>query len=83
VNGSSLQLAALIGGVVVAFLLIIVPICKFLFASAYVSSLIACGITYLCGAVTVLIVHLGFQAFTVGEKAAAKIEERNETFKTP
>jgi len=83
VHGSSLQLAALIGGVVVAFLFVIVPICKFLFASEYVSSLIACGITCLCGAVTVFIVHLGFQAFIVGEKAAAKIEERNETFKTP
>ncbi len=83
VHGSSLQLAALIGGVVVAFLLVIVPICKFLFASAYVSSLIACGITCLCGGLTVFIVHLGFQAFIVGENAAAKIEERNETFKTP
>jgi hypothetical protein len=82
VHGSSLQLAALSAELSSHFF-VIVPICKFLFASRYVSSLIACGITYLCGAVTVFIVHLGFQAFTVGEKAAGKIEERNETFKTP
>jgi len=81
ITSSTLQLVVVIAGVVLTFLLLVVPISKFLFNSEYVSSLMACGITFFCGAVAVLVVHLGFQAFNIGESAGGTINKRNEEIK--
>ena len=55
--------------VILAFLIFVVPITKFLFGSTYTSSLMACVITFFCGAVAVLITYGSFKAFSLGEHA--------------
>lgn len=81
INGSSSQNVVLIGGVILAFLIVVVPIAKFLFGSTYMSSVLACGITFFCGAVAVLITYGGFKAFSLGEHAVNVNEGRKEAIK--
>jgi hypothetical protein len=81
VQNSTLQLAALIGGIVLVFLLVVVPVSRAVFNSSYSGSLISTGVAFLCGAVAVLAVHLGFRAVSLGEHTAGKIEEHKEEIK--
>ncbi len=81
IENPTIQLVVLIAGLVLTFLLVVVPISKFVFNSEYASSLMACGITFLCGAVAVLVVHLGFSAIGIGESASGTINKRNEEIK--
>lgn len=81
IESSAVQTAALIGGVVLMFLVVVVPITKFIFNSEYVASLLSLGIAFVCGAVAVLIMHIGFKAAGIGESAAGKIEERKQDIK--
>jgi len=78
INGSSTQNIVLIGGVILAFLLVVAPIAKLLFGSTYVSGVLTCGISFCCGAVAVLIVFMGFRAFNLGEHAVNVNEGRKE-----
>jgi hypothetical protein len=81
INGPGTRNVVLIAGVILALLIVVVPITKFLFGSTYVSSLLACGITFFCGAVAVLITYGGFKAFSLGEHAVNVNEGRKEAIK--
>lgn len=80
-QNTGIQLVVLITGIVLAFLLLVVPLTKVVFNSTYFASVMSTGAAFLCGAVAILTVYLGFRAASLGEHTAGKIEEHKEEVK--